>query len=276
MSKTELKFGISLIGEMERYIDAMKIIDISLFEQVELPGAYLDARRERTSFDSANDIFNVFDEEKRRFNIISVSDIATANIASEMAEQSPKIKNDFVENLRIAMDDIKKLGINRCTLNVSPENSFANPEKREKKIKLLKKICPLLIEKEITISLPVRIPAAIGVDFTQYPTFLRDAMCPNIKLVINIHPHEIKDQHDPLEQLRPFRFLMDSFSFIYEPDAGNFLVDKLLNPWFSILEKFNFSKPVFFIPRTASIANLGREIARLSDLVKKYQAKEKD
>lgn len=273
MNKSELKFGISLIDEMERYIDAMKIIDISLFDLIELPGGYLDARRERNSFDSTNDIFSAFDENKRRFKVISVSDIATANIAGEMSEQSTKIQNDFVEKIRAAIVNLTELNITQCTLNISPENSFANPEKRKNKVKLLKKIGPLLIENGITVSLPVRIPAAIGIDFTQYPAFLRETMCPNIKLALNIHPHEIKDKHEPLDQLKPFRFLMDSISFVYEPDSGNFLVEKLLKPWFEILEKFQFSKPVFFVPRTASIANLGREIARLSDLVKKYQAK---
>lgn len=276
MAKEELKFGISLIGEIAKYIDPMKIIDVSIFDLVELPGAYLDARRERNNFNSANDIFSVFDEEKRRFKIVSISDVAAANITGEMAEQSKKIQTDFIENMRIAIDDIHKLGINRCTLNISPENSFENPEKRKNKVNLLKKICPLLIEKEMAVSLPVRIPAAIGVDFTQYPMLLREAMCPNLKLAINVHPHEIKDKHDPMEILRPFRFLMDSLSFIYEPDAGNYLVGKLLDPWFKILQELNYTGTIFLVPRTTQTATFGREIERLSDLVKKYQAKIKE
>lgn len=276
MEKTELQFGISLMGGIEKYIDAMKIIDISIFTRIELPGAYLDNRRERNSFDSQNDLFTVFNQEKRRFQVISVSDIAAANIAGEMDQQSKKIQDDFISNMRKAIDDLITLHIKQCTLNISPEDSFSNETRKRAKIKLLKKICPLLIEKGITVSLPVRIPSATGIDFSNYPSLLRETMCPNFKLAVNIYPHEIKNDHIPFDLLRNFRFLMNKVSFIYEPDAGNYLVDKLLNPWFKVLEEFNYDKTVFFTPRTNNIVTLGREMERLSDLVKKYQASKRD
>lgn len=270
--KHELKFGISLSGGLNEWVPALKIIDVSIFDLVDLPGAIIDSRLKRTSFDTADsDIFKTFSPEKRNFEITSVSDISPATIAGEVADQNSKIINDFVEKIRHSMNELQKLKINTCSLNISPETVFNNEEKREKRVKLLKRITPFLYEYKINLSIPVRIPAVAEINVKTFPSFIREAMSPNIKLALNIYPHEIKNQHPPNELLCPFRFLMNSVNFIYEPEAGNFLVDKLMDPWFDLLEEYQFQGAVMFIPRTSSITIFSREVERISSIIKSRQ-----
>jgi len=272
--KTDLKFGISLSGGLHEWISALKIIDVSIFDKVELPGECMDSRANRSSLESTtNDIFKIFAQNKRRFEVISVTDIAPAVISGEMAEQSSGIREDFVENIRLSLTELAKLGIKACSLNIAPETTFDNEEKRERKIMLLKRITPFLYDKKINLSIPVRMPSVSDLDFGNYLTFAREAMSPYIKLSANIHPHEIKNKKTPAELLCPFRFLMDSISFIYEPEAGNILVDELMMPWFELLDKYQFSGTVIFVPRTSNIAIFSREISRITSIMENFQIK---
>lgn len=268
-TKTKLKFAVSLSGGISEWVSALKIADVSLFKSVQLPGECLDSRANRSALESPdNDIFKIFKPRKRNFEVVSVTDIAPASSASEISEQSPKIVADFVENIRLSISELKKLKIGSCTLNVAAENVFAHEEKRHKRIKLLKRIAPVLQENKIILSIPVRLPTPAEVDAEQFPAFIRETMSPWIKLAVNIHPHEIKPQMSPAELLRPFRFQMDTASFIYEPEAGNFLVDKLMAPWFELLADWQFSGPVIFVPRTSNIAVFSRETERITAIVK--------
>ena len=59
-SKHELKFGISLSDNLDDLVSALKIIDVSIFDYVELPGKIMDARSKGTTPDpEKNDIFQI-------------------------------------------------------------------------------------------------------------------------------------------------------------------------------------------------------------------------
>ena len=264
MKREDLKFAISLSGGIKEWVSALKIVDSSLFDKVELPGVCIDDNLKNLS---GSDIFKEFPEDKRNFEVISVTDIAPATISGEIADQSRAIIDDFIENIRISLRKLDRFGIQQSTLNISPENAFENEERRMRQVKLIKQITPTLSDKRLKLSIPVRIPSVNNTDPGNFPAFLREIMSPNIKLAINIHPHEIKNQDSPENLLRPFRFLMDSISFIYEPEAGNLLVDKLLDPWFKILGKHLFSGTVIFMPRTANIAIFRKEVKRISGII---------
>lgn len=271
--KFNLKFAISLSGGIDEWISALKIVDVSFFELIELPGECMDSRAKRSSLDAiGKDIFKIFNPKKSNFKVISITDIAPPSIAGEMPEQGSKIIEDFIENIRIALYDMDKLGINSCSLNIGFENLFANEEKRDKTVQLLKRITPFLFDKKINLSLPVRVPAGSDINPEYFPAFTREIMSPWVKLAINIHPHEIKNQKTPEEMLKPFRFQMHSVHFIYEPEAGNFLVPKLMTPWFELLEKYQFSGQVIFVPRTSNISIFSRETERITSILKKFIA----
>ena len=263
MKRKDLKFAISLSGGIKEWVSALKIVDSSPFDKVELPGACMDDNLKSPDCD----ILKNFPEDKRTFEVVSVTDIAPATISGEIADQNSAIIDNFIKNIRISLDKLERIGIAQGTLNISPENAFENEEKHVKQIKLLKQIIPTLSDKRLKLSIPVRIPSVNNTDPGNFPAFLRETMSPNIKLAIKVHPHEIKNQNSPENLLQPFRFLMTSISFVYEPEAGNLLVDKLLDPWLNILEKHIFPGIVVFVPRTANIAIFNREVERLSGII---------
>ena len=208
-----------------------------------------------------------FDLNQANFKILSVSDILPQGIASEIAFQNKGIIRDFVNNTDSLLDTLLDLEIDSCSLNLSLESVFKEPEKEKLLVDLFKKISPYLIRKKITMLLPVRIPSIYSVDFDCYPLFIRKIMNPDMKLVIEIYPHEFRVKQNPLEVLKPFIYKIGMVNFIYEPEAGNYLVDKLLIPWLDALEKLSYKGLVVLTPRTAKAEVFANELKKLTKLL---------
>ena len=94
-------------------------------------------------------------------------------------------------------------------------------------------------------------------------------MNPNLKLAIEIHPHEFRKKQNPVDVLKPFKYKIGMFSFIYEPEAGNYLVDKLLTPWLDALQDLSYSGVIVFAPLTSKPEVFSRELIELTDLIQK-------
>jgi len=89
-------------------------------------------------------------------------------------------------------------------------------------------------------------------------------MCSRINLAINIHPHETLKLGTPYELLEEFRFFIDSISFVYEPETGNTLVKKLIDPWLDALAKLDYTGEIIFHPRVSNLENFRKSVDNLT------------
>ena len=241
-----------------------KVIQLSSFDALLVSSdlfEWLDSRNDKSSS------WSKFDLDQANFKILSVLDIVPQGIASEVAYQNKPIVRDFINNIDCMLDKLLNLGINSCSLNLSLENAFKVSEKEKLTLDLLKKISPYLIRKKVTMLLPVRIPSIYPVDFNRYSLFIRKVMNPDLKLVIEIYPHEFRVKQNPIEVLKPFIYKIGMVNFIYEPEAGNYLVDKLLISWLDALEELSYEGVVVLTPRTAKAEVFANELKKLIKLM---------
>jgi len=241
-----------------------KAVHLSSFKSLILPADlfdWLDMQKNN------NSSWSQFDLNNANFKILSVLDIIPEHFAAEVPMQNKTIIRNFINNFDSLLDQLVRLKINSCSLNLNLENAFKIHEKEIAAVELLKKISPYLIRKNISMLLPVRIPSVFSVDFEKYSFFHRNIMNPNMKLSIEIHPHEFRIKQNPLEVLKPFKYKIGMFSFIYEPEAGNYLVDKLLTPWLDALQELSYNGIIVFAPLTAKPEVFSRELTKLTDLI---------
>ena len=264
--KHKLQFGIAIPYKIEDIKGVLLAIKSSGFNTIILPGSTIDNKSNQILESYKQILYGDIDSQSNPIQIALVNDLTTPNISREVATQTRSIIDNFLIHFKNNIKISNEFNVQQCSINIAPENDFKNPERREKKIALLKRLSPILIENNITLLLPVRFPMEDSVNIDDYIIFLRDAMSPNIKLSLNIHPHEVKDIGIIAQSISQIRYLLSSITFIYEPETGNSLVEKLISPWLEELNKILFNHPICILPRTTSNTTFNKELEKIAKL----------
>lgn len=202
----------------------------------------------------------------KNLNVVNLTDPVPKSVARGIPYQTTAIKNEFFNHLLAIFAKMRGMGINSLTLDLGIDASSTNDSKRERLILFLKSLAPHLYRHETYLRLPLRIPAQPAGETSPIPSIIRDSMCGMFRMELNVHPHEMLNAN-PIEHIKDFRFFMDSISFVYEPEAGNFLVDKLLDPWFEALAEINFTGDVVFKPSVSTWESLDDAVDGLHSLM---------
>lgn len=235
-------------------------IEDSTFEDIELPGNWVE------NSDLPNLLENSF------LNVTSVTNLIESSVAASIADYNDTIRNGFTEKVCLLINRLENIQAYKFTINTGIETVFSDHSKILNRSTLLQKIAPHLYRKNIQMNIPVRLPSASERPKGKFVTFLRDTMCGNIKLAINIHPHEAIKQSTPVEILEEFRYFLDTVTFVYEPETGNMLVEKVITPWLDALKGLNFCGPVIFRPRVSSLDNLAVSLKNLSKMIQSKES----
>jgi hypothetical protein len=180
--------------------------------------------------------------------------------------QSNTIKEEFFNLLLGIFSTMSEINVNSLTLDLEIDASTLDTNKKEQMILFLKTLGAHLYRHNIKVRLPLRIPAPPDGKISSIPSLIRKSMCGMFRIELNVHPHEMLNE-SPLEHIHPYRFLADSISFVYEPEAGNFLVDKLLEPWLKALNEIDFQGDVIFKPMVSTWDNLDNAVDGLHPLL---------
>jgi len=229
--------------------EALKFIS-EPFDGLELPDTILSS----DAFDKA-------------LTVANVTDIVPKTVSRGITLQTKAIKDEFATLLMESFDRIKLTEADSLTIDFGLDNRGKEDNNYEEKVLFLKSLAPHLYRNEMKIRLPARIPRSSDTYKAILPEFIRDSLCGLFRMELNVHPHELLDTI-PMEHLAPYRFLMDSTSFAYEPEAGNFLVKKLLEPWFEALNELDFEGNIVFKPLVSSWESLDDAVDSLNDLLK--------
>ena len=256
MDKYNFDYTISIPPVITDIQSSLNIIKSTPFRVIEVPGVWLESSDLTKGIDFSS------------FCISGVTDIIAPSVSNSIADQKDNIIKGFIEKLILLTEQLKEYGINEFSLNAGVEGSFSNSAQINSRISLLKKIAPYLHRKKLKLSIPVRVPSATSIPKGKYGVFLKNTMSRNIRLALNIHPHETTANGKPEDILNEFRFFIESISFVYESETGNMLVEKLIKPWFRTLDEFGYKGPVIFRPRVSNLDNLRTAVNNLSELLK--------
>ena len=147
------------------------------------------------------------------------------------------------------------------------ENVPNDPVHAGKLTSLIKSLAPILYDKKTFMNLPIRLPETSSGSAEKYLKFKTDLMSPYIKFAVNIYPHELKRDYSPEALLRFFRFDLGILRIMYEPEIGNRLVEKHVEPWMGYLKKNDFQGRLLFCPRVSDEESLANEISFLKELM---------
>ena len=245
-------FALGISQSIQDIDQCLQSIDGSGFQCIEIPGTWLESPGAVRKINNSP------------LHIVGVTNLIESSVSASIADYNENIQQGFIEKLVLMMDNLADLQVDRFSIDTGFEAIYNNPEKVLQRVSLLKNIAPYLYRKNINLVIPVRIPSVSAIQKGKYASLLRNSMCSNIKLALHIHPHETIKMGTPAELLEEFRFFIDSISFVYEPEAGNSLVTKLVEPWFEALEKLDYQGMVVLHPRVSNLDNMITSLRKLS------------
>ncbi len=197
---------------------------------------------------------------------VQVCDLFSLPLTRSMAGQSKSIISEFVKKFCNFLDRAEQELFDSFTIDFELE-TFGDSDLMDEKVSLLKRLGQKLHDRGVTLCLPVRIPQVGGHSTEFYLSCLKKVMCPNIQLCIDIHPHELKRGFSVINLLKWIQFDIHTIRFIYEPEAGNFLVDDIITTWTDFLRTRYFSGSVIFAPVISDEAFFCSEVDSLQDIL---------
>lgn len=255
------KMGLSYAYGPEDWESTLGNINQDVFSGVEIPGDFLDFKNIANEFKSIGmEIFNVRDPLPK-------------SITRNIFGQSPNIMGKIRKQLSMILKTMSAYPCSNMSIDFGIDIAFESREKRDFIIAFIKQTTPLLHRAGICLCLPARIPATTPTTEENYFSFLMDTMHGGIRFSADIYPHEPLKNRSLEELLRWYRFDMNIVRFVYEPEAGNLIVEKTLEAWFAALKSLSYEGPIVFCPKISSAAHYIRESERLAGIIKAVRTK---
>lgn len=192
-----------------------------------------------------------------------------SELTRDIAVQSDRIKTYFLQQMAVLLENAGRFEAAGVVVDFGLESCFGDPPRRRENIALIKRLTADLLRNNLKLLLPVRVPFLPEADNSAEPylNFRRELMCPNIGFAIDVHPHEMAGRELNLaEMLHWLRFDTALVHFIYEPETGNRLVGKLLQPWLELGREFHWDVPFLVLPLMSRGETVENELPVLKDL----------
>ena len=197
---------------------------------------------------SAEDICRV---PENIFEDIDISNQFQSNLPKTIFRQRDKIKDSFFKEFDELLEKLPQ-NVTSLTFDFDLESGFRNEKIYRAQLDFIRLLSRYFFYRNITLNLPVRIPAA-GTDFShRFPRVIQDIFTGKTRLSIDIHPHELNSGTPPEQLMKHYSFDLGVIRFIYEPEAGNKLVKSNLKPWFDYLDEIAFTGKIYFTPITGN------------------------
>lgn len=254
------KFGFSFAHGPE--LSAVEISQLTAIRGFcgEIPGRMMDMKKALHLL------------RKKGFFRFNASEVISTGVTRSIAMQNGNIVGDFKRQL-VSMIKESPVTFDCAILDLGLEEAVHDDVICAALFRLLQ---GMALDMEVIgckIALPVRIPYWND-GLAEFCLALRNKlMLPQLCFSIDIYPHELAGHDvDPAQLLRWLKFDIGTVRFFYEPETGNHLVAKAIEPWLKFLCTTAFNGQVTFCPRCKSAELMGHELAAVRELVNELAA----
>jgi hypothetical protein len=228
------------------------------FSLLELPGfllSPLSRKKLKLSYSHISELF--------------FRDMIDSAVSREIITQPASIQNDLKLYLRKLIVEAGAINSSGISLDFAIERSFENPDYSEKIRTFINSFSHSLYHSNSKLLIPVRVPLLDSVKSPeQYLDFLKKQMLPQAGFSIDVHPHELAGKgFSPLEIMKWLEFDTVLLRFVYEPETGNRLVRKSIEPWIEYSKKHYDKLKIVFAPVFKHLETVENEINLFEELI---------
>ncbi len=196
-------------------------------------------------------------------------DMLDPAVSREITTQSDSIQSDLKLCLRKLISEADDINSSGVLLDFAIERSFEKPVLEEKIRDFINSFSNSLYHSNNKLLLPVRVPLLDSVKSPeQYLDFLKKQMLPQAGFSIDVHPHELAGKEfSPLEIMKWLKFDTVLLRFVYEPEIGNRLVRKSIEPWIEYSKNHYDKLKIVFAPVFKHLETIENEINLFEELI---------
>ncbi len=257
MKKLKLpnRLGISYAYGPEDWEATLEHINPGIFTVTEIPGEFLEIKNISDEFRAAG------------LDIVNVKEPLPLPVARSIYGQDRKLVGKIRRQLGIMLKSISRFPCPNVTIDFGIDLAVSNPERKEELTAFIKGMAPVLHREKMCLCIPSRVPMPPPATPEKYFSFLKETMYGGTRFSADIHPHELQRASGFEDLLRWYRFDLNLVRFIYEPEAGNLLVGKIIEDWLAVLGKISYRGPVLFCPKITTSGHFTNECERLSEII---------
>ena len=249
------QMGLSYACGPEDWESTLGNINQKIFSGVEIPGDFIDCKNISNEFKSTG------------MAIFNVREPLPQAITRTIYGQTPNIMEKIQKQFSMTLKKVSSYPCPNVSIDFGIELALENRERRDFITNFIKQAVPVLYAEKVCLCLPARIPMVPPATAEDYFSFLRDTMYEGIRFSADIYPHDPLKNRSLDELIRWYRFDMNIVRFVYEPEAGNLIVEKILEAWFTVLKSISYAGPVIFCPKISSASHFIRESERLAEVI---------
>ena len=262
----EASFGMALASSgvpVDKLADFLVLPDA--FSAVELPVELLE--RKEASYLLARVL--------RGFRSVQIGSIIDSDVARNLPFSSESLFQEFAAYTEKMLTLFHSIGIRTVTFDPRMNDILNDSRTLNATLHLLKLIAPVLNRTGMTLLLPFSLPCADSELPGRLVQFLRRSMIPELKVRLDIKPHEIPRKLTVPSVLAGTLLLeVRSVLFRYDADAGNVLLPAHLLPWLEALGIRGFSGSWLVAPSSKDAARLPAEALHFADVLEELRKKD--
>ncbi len=256
---TRATFGMALaasgvpVGKIVDWLDTLKG-----FEALELPVEILERKEASKLLAGAIN----------GFQSLHIGSVIDREVARNLPYASESLYDEFAAYTEKIVSLLASIGIETATFDPGMNSVLTDSRTLASTMRLLKLIAPVLERTGMTLLLPFSLPCRGRETAAALNAFLRASMIPNLKVRLDIHPHEIpRERTDPDRLAGPLLLEVRSVLFRYDADAGNLLIPEHVSPWMERLAPLGFHGPFLAAPVSSGAGRLLLEADAWSALI---------
>ena len=210
-------------------------------------------RRNFTAAEFPYEYFSALPEKirknlRKRFPALHCGNFFAPGQTALILGAGPHIRKEFIHTCTGIIRDLAACGIACGALDFSLPHILDNNDQIALAGSILRNLHPVLLETGVTLLLPVRLPFPVPEWKSRLSGFLRNLMISNVKLRLEIYPHELKPDFKPEVCADSLRLETASVVFCCNVDSGNRLLRPHLTPWLRYFALNGFRGPFLFAP----------------------------
>lgn len=205
---------------------------------------------------------------------VQIGSIIDSDVARNLPSSSESLFQEFAAYTEKILTLFDSIGIRTVTFDPRMNDILNEEQVLNSTLHLLKLIAPVLNRTGMTLLLPFTLPCADSELPGRLVQFLRRSMIPELKVRLDINPHEIPRKLTVPSVLAGTLLLeVRSILFRYDADSGNVLLADHLLPWLEAMSNYGFAGSWLSAPYSMGAGRFPVEADYFSNLLEQLKKK---